>query len=186
MSSPANRVTEVTRQRVIGNLKELAGPLGPLGSIEGREAHKRKLTAGKPDWLLDGLLDILSNPPSLSEPWSDVELEIVDLLVGFAGRPDLLDRLVPLLEVPSARPALIDALGTIGDRRVVADLARTYETGGLNPDELERLACALGEIGGDEAVAQLHRMRTDADLPASVLDEIDLALDDAADDDPKA
>jgi HEAT repeat protein len=167
------------RARTLETLFELAGPLGPMGSIEAREARRREVASGAPDWLLDGLVSILTDRPDLPAPvsWDDVEFEIVDLLGAFPAQPDLLARLVPLLDRPSARRTVIEALGPIGDPRAVKDLERMYDRGQLDADELTRLAGSLGEIGGDAAAALLRRIAARNNLPPEARAEVDLALE---------
>jgi len=167
------------RARTLETLLELAGPLGPMGSIEAREARRGEVTSRAPDWLFDGLVSILTDRPDLpaTVSWDDVELEIVDLLGALSARPDLLARLVPLLDRPSARRTVIEALGPIGDPHAVKDLERMYDRGQLDADELTRLANSLGEIGGDAAAALLHRIATRNNLPPEARAEVDLALE---------
>lgn len=167
-----------SRARALEIVLELAGPIGPMGSVDAREAQRRAVASEAPDWLLEGLLSILVDRPELPATvnWAEVELEIVDLLSGLSGRRDLLPRLVPLLDDPCARPAVIEALGSIGDSRAVEDLKRIYDRGELDSDELTRLACALGEISGDAAVALLRRIAAAAGTPPEVRAEAELAL----------
>ena len=167
------------RAQTLEILLELAGPLGPGGSIEAREARRREVTSGAPDWLLDGLVSILTDRPDLptAVSWEDVELKIVDLLGALSARPDLLARLVPLLDRPSARGTVIEALGPIGDPRAVKDIERVYDRGQLDADELTRVAGSLGEIGGDAAAALLRRIAAWDNLPPEARAEVDLALE---------
>lgn len=167
-----------SREKALEIVLELAGPIGPMGSIDAREAQRRAVASDAPDWLLDGLLSILVDRPALpaTVDWAEVELEIVDLLGGLSKRRDLLPRLMPLLDDPSARPAVIEALGSTGDPCAVEGLKRSYERGQLDGDELTRLACALGEIGGDTAVALLRRIAAAVGTPQEARAEAELAL----------
>jgi HEAT repeat protein len=162
----------------IDMLADLAGPLGPLGSFETREAEERRLTAGAPDDVFDGLLAVLRERPALPAgvAWEDVELEVVDLLGHFARRPDLTPRLVELLDIPHARPAAIDALGGTADPRAARALIDLYRRAELSEPEVVGLVAALGTLGGADATQLLERLRDDPSQPGAVRQEVDIAL----------
>jgi len=161
------------RLRTIEELEALAGPVGPLGTLEWFDEHQAQLAAGAPQWLLDGLIDVLTNRPATAEDWCRIEFVASELLTAMGRQRDLIDRLRPLLDVPSARPAIIDVFGGLADPRTVSDLVRLHANGGLPTDDLLRLVDALGAIGDTEATACLHRIRATTDVP-EVSREVDI------------
>ena len=170
------------RDQAMELVLDLAGPMSPFESIESRDARENEVTADRPEWLFDGLLLFLRDHPDLPHPilWADADVVARQLLAHYKGHPDLVDRLVELLDEPAARESAIDALGDTGDPAAVSHLIGAARRHELNETELVSLACAFGDLGGPQARAALRAMRDDPDLPEPVFAEVELALERSA------
>lgn len=178
MRSPSSN-TESDRDRALELLIALAHPLSPFESLESRDAAAKNATAGRPAWLLDGVLLVLTERPPLPHPvtWADADVSALEILAAYSGEPGLVDRLAALLDDPQTREIAIDALGQTGDPEAVGrllDAGRRYE---LTESELTSLASALGDLGGADGRAALMEMQCSSNLPDAVRTEIALALD---------
>lgn len=161
---------------------DLGGPVGPFGSFERIDACANEVAAARPEWLLEGLLQLLGDGPVLPRSVSraNASVAVLQLLAHYRGTPGLVDRLAELLEVPAARETVIEALGETGDPAAVLHLVDAARRYALGRDELASLACAFGDLGGARARAALVAMRQAGDVPESVLSEITLALERSA------
>lgn len=174
MSGPAHLVERLT---------DLAGPLGPFTSPAERERDEQAFLASLTASAVDDLIAIVTDPArglQLHEAHREsYELLLEEALVA-AGRAHprhLLDRVIPLLRDPVARPPAIDVLGMLALPEGVAPLDALLDGESLSVDELERLACSFGDIGGADAATALHRMLGLSAQSPRVQREIDIALE---------
>lgn len=145
-----------------GDVERLSGPLGPLGTLEQRDADQRAWEATlRPDDA--AALSLLAN--------GQTEVVVMEGLEAI-GRLDLsaLHSLVGERELPAV---VLDALGTVGDSTSV-DLLLELEPWRLGVDARVAWAGALGDLEDVRAVPVLRAARERA--KRAWAEEIDLAL----------
>ena len=172
-----------SRDDVIETLDVLAGPLGPLTSLDERMERQDLWVDHGGVELLETLMALVADSPMEArlqhasfDHWRTLLIEVVGTLAK--RHPEVaLQRLSPLLEDDRARAATIDILGGIGDVRAIPELGRLMRGRRLGEDDLVHLASALGEIGGDEACHLLAQLRQAA-MPGqhALRREIEIAL----------
>lgn len=173
----------IDRADAIAALADHAGPLGPFRGLDEFEAARHAWLSRLTPIDLDVLLGLLTERPAAAErgntTWEAFELELAHAIVA-ASRADphgALAELGPLLAHAGARPAAIDAIGTLALARGLEWLAPLVDDPTLDDDAQIRLADALGDIGGPAALRMLERMRAHATGSAALRDEIDIAID---------
>ncbi|HET9624917.1 MAG TPA: hypothetical protein VFP84_26295 [Kofleriaceae bacterium] len=143
-------------------LDALAAPLGPMTDHTARLAQQDRWVEEGGAALLEALIALLAAPPTQltyasRDDWMTLLVEITGTLG--ARHPEVaLPRLVPLLADASARGAVLDVLGTVGDARALPALTALVNDPSLPEPDLLHLAGALGEIGGADARALLARL----------------------------
>lgn len=171
------------RQTLIDAFLQLAGPLGPMGSLGERERARERLhkqLAEEDGAILVGLLyhplDEDTCAPARAE---HVQQEVVDALVALAHRApeEWLERTKGLLEQRGPNEGMIELLGSLGLPGGERVLTRLVQTSALDERELIALACSLGEIGGPESRETLEQMRDLVrDRDSDLAREIDAAV----------
>jgi hypothetical protein len=168
----------MSREELVEQLLELAGPLGPFGSLESKDKVRERLpVADKGFWNV--LLNVILRPPSLpaAVSHSDFDLELSDSLArSVTADPDRIQALRSLLDVPRARGVALDAVASLRRAESVPWLADLLHRSELSETDLVRLVDALGEIGGDDATLLLRQLRSRADLPLAARREIEITL----------
>lgn len=173
----------IDRAHAIATLADHAGPLGPFRDLDEYEAARHAWLSRLTPMDLDVLLGLLTERPAAPErgntTWEAFELELTHAIVAACrADPDgALAELGPLLAHAGARPAVIDAIGTLELVRGLEWLAPLVDDTTMDDDTQIRLADALGDIGGPAALRMLERLRARATGSAALRDEIDIAID---------
>lgn len=155
-----------TRADVSRTLAHFAGPLGPFESLDAFYARRATWMASlDPREALPLLVDLLVRPPDEHEiapatrEYFDLQLAEVLWTVGARDSETYLRIVGPWLSDRTARPAVIQAIGELGDLRGLASLEPLATEPELSDDELVRLAGAFREIGGADAERLLSALR---------------------------
>lgn len=171
------------RVEYIKILSELAGPLGPFGTIEYRD----KKTS---DWYdtfdtnsIDILIDLLINPPSDKElgyeipEYFDVELDDALIAIGKKFFTVFFEKIKVLAESKHLRVTIIYILGEIGHQEGLDVLSSFVENSNdLTFDEIIGLIDSLGRIGGIKAEVKLEQMKIMYSNQNSILKQIEIWL----------
>ncbi|WP_010245754.1 HEAT repeat domain-containing protein [Acetivibrio cellulolyticus] len=171
------------RDEYIRILSELAGPLGPFGTIE----YSDKKTN---DWYdtfdtdsIDVLIDLLLNPPSKKElgyeipEYFDVELDDALVSIGKKFFAIFLEKIKVLIELKHLRVTIIYILGGIGHQEGLGVLSGFIENSNdLTDDEIFGLIDSLGRIGGIKAEEKLEQMKIMYSDQNDILKQIEIWL----------
>src|SRR5438270_213016 len=101
----------------MAQLVDLAGPIGPMQSLDERFEQKRRWISEVDDTAFDDLLDILVNPPGAEERFDidadDYEFQLADLLIELGRRDPAgsLAKIAPLTVNKDVRPVVVDVIG---------------------------------------------------------------------------
>lgn len=168
----------------IEQLLRLAGPLGPLGTLEEQARLREELTSGDGLSAARRLLEAVAAKPKLpgSVSRADFEGTAADLLAELAQHPSVREEIERVLVDPRLRSVAIDALGLLGNQAAGAPLARLVAEQGVIPplseDELVGLIAALGCVAGPDAVSALEVLRR-RKLSEAAARELKIALESA-------
>lgn len=176
--APPHEDPRLQRDALRDRVWEFAGPLGPFGDPEERDAQQNQWADSLPVDAIEPLLAVLVEPrPPRHGPFTcHFPLVCGDILarVGRRAPERLLAATSQLLGPGPGREEILDLLGTFADPRgleLLAPFARAPQR--LAWNEQIALADALGQIGGPVADALLVEMQALVTSP-TVLEEIDI------------
>lgn len=153
------------RIEFIRTIAELAGPIGPLGTIE----YSDKATA---DWYntfnkesIDVMIDLLINPPEEKElgyeipEYFDVELNNALIAFGKMYTSIFFKKIEHLPELQRLQSDVIYIIGGIRNQEGIPYLVSLLEKDNLSNDGIFELIGAIGQIGGEKSMEILEKMK---------------------------
>ncbi|MDF2987232.1 MAG: hypothetical protein K0R50_2742 [Eubacterium sp.] len=152
------------RNQAICTLAELAGSLGPYGTLESRlEATVNWHNSLDLD-SIDVLIDILLNPPldkEINKTPEYFEGEIIEALTSIGKRDatNFLKKAEYLINLKQVRPVIIDVIGGLRCEGGIFLLESLLKKVDLNDDELVRIVSSLAEIEGSKTLELLEKMK---------------------------
>lgn len=169
---------------VVEQLIRLAGPLGPLGTLEENARLRGELQSGDRLIAARRILDAVAVKPKLPSDVLRVNFESIaaNVLADLAEHPSVREQLEHALQDPERRSVAIDALGLLGNPAAGLPLARLVTEQGVTPPlteyELVGLIGALGCVAGPDAVTALKLLRR-RHLSEEAVRELNIAFENA-------
>lgn len=170
------------RNEAICTLAELAGPLGPYGTLESRLEATANWHNSLDFDSIDVLIDILLNPPldkEINKMPEYFEGEIIEALTSIGKRDvtNFLKKAEHLINLKQVRPVIIDVIGGLRCEDGIFLLESLLEKADLNDDELVRIVSSLAEIGGLKTLEILEKIKKlYYNRSSEVLQQIDIWL----------